>query len=310
MKIGTDLVTFNNPCFWNVKTEADIATLAAADAPAFWTRILDSVRDAGVCGIELTFPPFEPSALAATFGPQSRILSELRARGLEIWSSFFADLDRIPVSEHAQSEELILARVHAASELLAHLDGKVLVAGLPCREAFPSCSHRFVDLDFAAPLAGLLNRMGAASAEHGITLAIHTEAHSVACASRDVDLFMLLTDPRYVALCPDPAHIILEGCDPVSLVRRHLSRVVAMHWKDATGPMPATTPIDANIHARHRPYFCEPGAGRVDFASLNALLAHAPLSCGPILELDSCPTPIPALERGTEFIRQIAGHTA
>ena len=310
MKIGMDLVTFNNPSFWGVGTETDIVSLAAANEAAFWARVLDSAHAAGICGIELTFSPFELSSLAQTFASNSRILSELHERKLEIWSSFFADLSRIPPSEHAEAEEHILKRVHDASKLLSALGGRVLVAGLPCRETFLSSPPQFVDMAFATPLAELLNRMGAATAQHGITLAIHTEAHSVACASRDVDLFMLLTDPRYVALCPDPAHIILEGSNPVEVVRRHLDRVVAMHWKDAMAPMPITTPIDADIHARHRPYFCEPGAGRVDFAALNRLLAQAPLLCGPILELDSCPDPVPALERGTTFIREIAGRTA
>ncbi|MGO7793297.1 hypothetical protein ACC703_39110, partial [Rhizobium ruizarguesonis] len=44
------------------------------------------------------------------------------------------------------------------------------------------------------------------------------EAHSIFAAARDVDLMMLLTDPAYVHMCPDTAHIIVAVSDPIQLV--------------------------------------------------------------------------------------------
>lgn len=73
------------------------------------------------------------------------------------------------------------------------------------------------------------------------------------------------------------------------MLTRHVARVVAMHWKDATSAMPVDTPIGQDIHTRHRAYFCELGNGQANFAQLAALLARAPLRCGPIMELDACP---------------------
>lgn len=35
-------------------------------------------------------------------------------------------------------------------------------------------------------------------------------------ASRDVDLFMLLTDPRHIGLCPDTAQFAVAGSDPIA----------------------------------------------------------------------------------------------
>ncbi|WP_010516687.1 sugar phosphate isomerase/epimerase family protein [Komagataeibacter oboediens] len=310
VKIGTDLVTFYNPAFWGVRTEAEVATVAAADGRAFWTRIFDSLHDAGITGLELTFPPFDQAGAVAAFGSEAALAHALKIRNLEIWSDFFPALDRIPVHEYASAEPQILAQVDAAARFLVAMGGKVLVAGLPCRRTFLSEPPAFVDLAFAAPIASLLNRMGFAAARHGITLAIHTEAHTVACAPRDVDLFMLLTDPRYVSLCPDPAHIILEGGNPTDVLTRHVARVVAMHWKDATSAMPVDTPIGQDIHTRHRAYFCELGNGQANFAQLAALLARAPLRCGPIMELDACPRPVPALQRGITFINHMVGENA
>jgi inosose dehydratase len=40
------------------------------------------------------------------------------------------------------------------------------------------------------------------------------------------------TDPKYVGLVPDTAHLSLGGMDPVKFVRENWSRVIAIHIKD------------------------------------------------------------------------------
>ena len=305
MKTGTDLITFYNPEFWGVTSEDDIARLAEKDRSLFWTKILDTQAGTGVSGIELTFPPFDWKSATTAFGSKENLVQELRIRGLSIWSSFFADLDRIPLSEHRATEEKILTSVAEAAAFLSSVGGKVLVVGLPCRTTWLSEPVQFVDMALAQPMADLLNRMGAVTARAGVALALHTEANSVFCAPRDVDLFMLLTDPRYVSLCLDPAHITIEGGDPVKLLERHLERVVAMHWKDASGVMPISVEINETIYAQHRPYFRPIGQGSVNFAELATRLKKSPLKCGPILEMDSCANPEEALKDGVRFINTI-----
>ncbi|MDT8871376.1 hypothetical protein RAA17_10585 [Komagataeibacter rhaeticus] len=80
MKIGTDLVTFYNPAFWGVTTEADITALAQADGRAFWTRLLDTLHMAGITGIELTFP-FDQMGAVAAFTSEAALKHELEIRG-------------------------------------------------------------------------------------------------------------------------------------------------------------------------------------------------------------------------------------
>ncbi|QEH96939.1 sugar phosphate isomerase/epimerase family protein [Gluconobacter thailandicus] len=310
MQLGTDLVTFYNPDFWGVSSEVEIAQLAQQDGRAFWMRLLDAQASTGVAGIELTFPPFDWRGAVAAFGSIDALLNELGQRGLAIWSSFFPDLDRIPISEHSASEQRILQSALDAAQFLSAVGGRVLVVGLPCRSTWCADPVQFVDMALAQPMADLLNRMGALTAREGIMLAVHTEAHSVCCAPRDVDLFMLLTDPRYVSLCFDPAHIILEGGNPTRVLDRHLERVVAMHWKDASGIMPLSIVIDETIYAKHRPYFRPLGEGDVDFSTLRSLLENAPLKCGPILEMDSCPAPEQALQKAAAFVRNTYGLTS
>lgn len=307
METGTDLITFYNPEFWGVSSEEQIQLLAEKDPRFFWTKILDTLSGTGVSGIELTFPPFNWETALQAFGSREDLIRELKTRNLEIWSSFFADLDRIPLSEHRSAEPKILKAVAAAAEFLASVGGKILVIGLPCRTTWLSEPVQFVDMALAQPMADLLNQMGAVTARAGVTLALHTEANSVFCAPRDVNLFMLLTDPRYVSLCLDPAHVTIEGGDPVKLLDRHLERVVAMHWKDASGIMPLTITIDETIYAQHRPYFRPTGQGSVNFPELATLLEKAPLKCSPILEMDSCAHPAEVLKSGARFIESIYG---
>ena len=67
-----------------------------------------------------------------------------------------------------------------------------------------------------ARMADIAHVVGEAVSRHGVKLAFHTESHSTLWYERDIDLFMALTDPRYVWLCPDSCHIALGGGDPVA----------------------------------------------------------------------------------------------
>jgi len=307
MNVGTDIITFYNPEFWGVETSEQISSVAAQSDAAFWTRIFDIATQSGLSGLELTFPPLDYRTAVAAFGSVPRLAEALSARGLAIWSSFFADLSRFPAADCAEQAESILAAVEEMSRFLASVGGRMIVVGLPNRTTWLTQPEGFVDFALAEPISRLLNRMGAVAALHGIALALHTEAHSLFCAPRDVDLFLLLTDPRYVHLCIDPAHIVLEGGDPVRLMARHLERVVAMHWKDASGAMPKDILIDPTIYARHGPYFRELGDGVVDFPALRSLLAAAPLCCDPIVEMDASADPVPVLQRAVSFVHRLTG---
>jgi sugar phosphate isomerase/epimerase len=304
MKFAVDLVTFYHPGFWGVESYEAVAAIAAADPRAFWTKLLDSVADAGVTGIELTFPPFDWRSAVAAFGSVDGVAAALSARGLVVASGFVVDLDRAPDLAGSAAQAHIVAETEAYARFVKACGGDVLVIGLPCRQTFNEQPPRFVDLASMGPVADLLNRMGAATARIGVRCALHTEAHSVFCAPRDVDLLMLLTDPRYVFFCPDPAHIILEGGDPLVVARRHAERIVIAHWKDATGPMPREVVIDHGIYDRHKPYFCPMGDGRVDWPAW-ATLMGAVTDAWSVLELDAAADPVAAIRDGRAFAQSM-----
>jgi len=306
MKFAVDLVTFYDPGFWGVSSHEAIAALAAADPLAFWTKLFDSVAQSGVTGIEMTFPPFDWRACVAAFGSVGVVSAELSARGLSVASGFVVDLDRASDLSDAKTQADIIAHMRDYAGFIRACGGDVLVIGLPCRQTFNEAPHRFVDLGAMAPLADLLNRMGAATAAFDVRCALHTEAHSVFCAPRDIDLLMMLTDPRYVFFCPDSAHMIIEGGDPVAIARRYRERIAIAHWKDATGPMPRDVVIDAGIYERHQPFFCAMGDGRVDWPQWSALLGGVP-DAWSVLELDAAVDPIGAIRAGRLFAEGLAG---
>ncbi|MBT9385154.1 sugar phosphate isomerase/epimerase [Pseudooceanicola sp. CBS1P-1] len=304
LRFGVDLVTFHHPGFWGVEDYAGIARRAAEDPLGFWTKILDAVAETGLEGIEMTFPPFDWQGAVAAFGSEAGLAEALSARGLRLCSGFFAELALGADLTDPAVEAGILASAARYGDFLAACGAEVMVAGLPMRQTPGETPARFFDFDAARALADLLNRLGALLAAKGLRLALHTEGHSVFAAARDVDLMLLLTDPAYVGLCPDTAHILLMGGDPVQLVERHHERVVIAHWKDATGPMPADTPIDDLIHDRHRPYFCGFGLGRVDWHAWMRLMRRRGIGGWAILELDAAPDPVGDLTRGLGFVRQ------
>lgn len=300
---GVDLVTFFHPGFWGVDGYDDIVGHARARPRAFWDKLLDGIEASGVTGVEPTFSPFNWRDAVATYGSVDGFANELSRRGLSLASGFFAELEDGTTMADQDVQARILASARDYAAFIAACGGDAMVIGLPMRKSPHADPPLFVDLRMVEALAGFLNRLGALVAKEGVRLALHTEAHSTFSTSRDVDLFMMLTDPVYVSFCPDTAHLIVAGADPLEVVKRHKERMVIAHWKDALGPMPADTPIDESIHERHRPYFCGFGVGRVDWHAWARLLRDIKFRGWAILELDAAPDPVADIAAGHAFVR-------
>lgn len=304
VKFGVDLVTFFHPGFWGGEDHAAIVEFARRTPRIFWDKALDGGAASGVTGVELTFPPFDWNSAVATYGSVEGFAAALESRGLQLASGFFNDIASAADFCDTATQEVIAQAALDYADFLAACGGEVMVAGLPLRQSPGAEPPRFFDMNQAQRLADLLNRIGAEVASRGVKLALHTEAHSVFAMARDIDLMLLLTDPAYVHFCPDTAHMVLAGGDPIQIVERHHERVAIAHWKDATGPMPADTPIGADIHERHRPYFCRLGAGRVDWPAWSRLSRDRGFAGWAILELDAAPDPVGDIVDGLAFVRQ------
>lgn len=94
-------------------------------------------------------------------------------------------------------------------------------------------------------IAGTLNELGRRTAEFGIRLAPHPHIWGPIERPQEVVRLLELTDPQYVSLTLDNAHINLGGGEPNEIIADHFERIVAIHWKDTepqyrgyTGPTP------------------------------------------------------------------------
>lgn len=218
-------------------------------------------------------------------------------------SGFFVDISAQP-SLAATDWAALTAEALEYAEFLSSLGCATMVAGLPMRVTRDAVPPLFVDFEYTAKLGGHLNDLAAATQrDSGVRLALHTEAHSVFWTPRDIDLFMLATDPLYVSFCPDTGHIRLAGSEPASVAERHLDRITIAHWKDASGTAPFDIAIDENLYEDHCTYFRRVGAGSVDWTAWASLISRTGLRDDVLLEVDAVPDPVAELTAARTYIQ-------
>ncbi|HMP40827.1 MAG TPA: sugar phosphate isomerase/epimerase [Roseiflexaceae bacterium] len=312
LRFATDLVTFYDPAYWGGSgAMSDLRDLVgpgkAWEPLSFWERVLDATREAGLDGIEITFAPGNWQSALTAYGSASGFAAAVHDRGLQVCSGFLStrlpngrELDIADTADHSAIFEL----VSGYAEFLKNCGADVMVASLPLRKSRDAEPPLFVDRQQAETIAGALNRMGYDCIRRGVRLALHPEAFSFLRNSRDVDLFMLLTDPTYVFLCPDTAQFTVAGSDPLDVVRRHRDRLIITHWKDAVGAAPADTAIDERIYDRQTQWFAPIGNGIVDWPGWLRLLRELRYSGWAIFELDAAHDPVADLRRMKRYVDQ------
>lgn len=226
-RFATDIVTFYHPGFWGLESADAFRDWAVKNPERFWDRTMDALAEAGVTGIELTFAPGDIDSVLRAFGDAPSFRHELQARGLSVVSAFIAESE-CPDWRDSDSLPAIVADAERRASFLADVGAGLLVAGLPMRATSGTRPPFFVDAAYMTRMADIAHIVGEAVAQHGVKLAFHTESNSTLWYERDIDLFMALTDPRYVWLCPDSCHIALGEATPSP------SRVAtpnASHWR-------------------------------------------------------------------------------
>jgi sugar phosphate isomerase/epimerase len=302
-RFATDAVTFYHPDFWGLESAAAVRGWAARNPEGFWERLMDALVEAGVTGLELTFAPGGIDSALRAFGDAPSFRRELAARGLSVVSAFIA-ASECPDWRLGENLPLIVADAERRAVFLAEVGADLLVAGLPMRKTFGTRPPLFVDAAYMTRMADIAHMVGETVAQHGVKLAFHTESHSTLWYERDIDLFMALTDPRYVWLCPDSCHIALGGGDPVAVARRHSQRVALAHWKDAVKPIDVHLTIDETIFTRQQPYMAELGTGIVDWRGWADAMSHTPGAGIVLIELDEAADPVAALRAGMAMAKK------
>jgi sugar phosphate isomerase/epimerase len=300
---AVDLITLYHPAFWGVSSHEDVAAKATADPASFWNRMLDTVAETGVTGIEVTFTPGDLDTAFQAYGSADGLREAVAARGLEIVSGYFGVIDGLKAPLDPTAQDSVLTAVDAYSRKLRDAGGSTVVSGLPATG--PSVSRgdsTFLDFDYLKGMADLANRIGAAVRDNGLTYAIHPEAGSVFCRRREIDLLLALTDPDVVSFCPDTAHLLLANGDPVAIVEGHRERVVLTHWKDAAGPLTVEIPDNEHRYEVVGEQFLPVGDGAVDWKAWSQMLDRIGYQGWTILELDDCPDPDVQIARARHFV--------
>lgn len=297
-RYGVDAVTFYHPSFWGVDTYDDILEVQRKDPRRIWETIFDALNQAEVSALELTFPPADWQSAVSAYGSAGAFKDALDARGLTLTGGFILGTEWGLSQDAANAVQEALAY----TEFLGEVGGDVMVAGLPMRRTRAAEPPLFIDQPFAQRVVDVVHAVADATLRRGVKLALHTEAHSMLCTRRDVNLLMNLTDPEYVFFCPDTAHLVLAGGDPVEIVTPHRDRVVIAHWKDARGRMPGGEVVDEHIHETHREYMCRLGTGVVDWRRWSELYGRTAGSSVRLLELDASPDPIGDMKHALTYL--------
>lgn len=254
----------NAPCSWGVEFPDDPRNPA-------WKTVLRECKQAGFDGIELGpvgYAPEDPEILRDGLAE-----FELELIGGVVFRAFH---------DAEQWDDVMDGSVRTCKALVANgAEHLVLIDSISPRRA--SAAGRWDDAEKMdqAEWAAYANRirtvakMGAE--EYGLTVGIH--AHAAGFMDFEPELERLLDeiDESFLKICFDTGHHSYAGFDPVAFMRRHVSRISYMHFKDIN-PQVKAWAVDNQIgfyEACAEGIFCKLGLGDVDFPAVRQILLDA-----------------------------------
>jgi sugar phosphate isomerase/epimerase len=177
--------------------------------------------------------------------------------------------------------ELIAAMVNFAHDFLA-----------PC-----ACDHWKTNMgsrpeggpsdDQLKILAHTLNEIGRQTIAFGVRLAPHPHIWGPMERERDMRKVMELTDPKYVYLTADTAHLTLGGGDALQIIRDYFPRVAEVHMKDTYPRYRANTATPTQAEHAKASLYHNLGAGGVDFPAIFKLLRARKFKGWVVYDLDA-----------------------
>jgi inosose dehydratase len=122
-------------------------------------------------------------------------------------------------------------------------------------------------------IARALDEIGKQTIAFGIRLAPHPHVGGTVILEHEVRAILGQTDPKYVWMVMDTAHLTLAGMDPVAIIKEYYPRVAEVHYKDVPARYrrwkgPAPTQEMENGQSLFQPM----GTGGVDFPTLHTFL--------------------------------------
>ena len=269
----------NAPCSWGVEFADD-----PRNPP--WRQVLADCAAAGYRGIELGpvgYMPEDPVVLGDALAEH-----DLELIGGVVFRPF----------HDPQAWDNVLDGTHRTCKALAahgaqHL---VLIDSISPRRAPTAGRAGEAEAMDRAEWTAYRDRIATSARigaeEYGLTVGIH--AHAAGFMDFEPELERLLdeVDENILKICFDTGHHSYAGFDPVGFMRRHMSRISYMHFKDID-PV-----VKADVIARRTGFydacgqgiFCNLGQGDVDFPAVRQVLLDAGFEGWCTVEQDCDPT--------------------
>jgi len=269
----------NAPCSWGVEFANDPRN-------PDWRHVLKENAEAGFTGIELGpvgFMPEDPAILAEALAEYNQELI-----GGVIFRAFH-DPDAW--------EDVMDGSIRTCKALAAHGATRLVIIDSisPRRAPTAGRADEAEQMDKAEWTAyrdriAQIAKMG--TEDYGLTVGIH--AHAAGFMDFEPELERLLdeVDETILGICFDTGHHSYAGFDPVAFMKRHMSRINYMHFKDIDPK------VKADVIAKRTGFydacgqgiFCNLGDGDVDFPTVRQLLLDAGFDGWCTVEQDCDPT--------------------
>ena len=177
---------------------------------------LDEIAALGFKGFE-TF-----AAVVDTYGNKvSEFQDLIGQRGLELVTVYGGG----PMNEAHRMDEMIARNVGFAKFLAAHGADRLVLGGGSRAPGGPSS-------DDLHNQAHCMNEIGRRCLDFGVLACYHPHYATTVETDEEIEIMMHYTDPRYVFLCPDTAHVRKGGGNELAVVRTYADRVKYVHLKD------------------------------------------------------------------------------
>jgi inosose dehydratase len=269
----------NAPCSWGIE-------FASGDGYPTWQRVLNECKQAGYNGIELGpigYMPEDPAVLGEA----------LAARDLTL----IAGVVFRSFSDPAKWDDVMQASVRTCKALVAHgAKHLVLIDAISPRRAATAGRPNDAEQMSTAEWAGFAQRfrdiakMG--TEEYGLDVSLHSHAAGFMDFEPEVERLLADVDEKYLKICLDTGHCHYAGFDPVAFMKRHMSRITYVHFKDINPVVRAASTANHTgfYEACGNGIFCNLGDGMTDFKTVRQLLLESGYQGWCTVEQDCDPT--------------------
>jgi inosose dehydratase len=229
-------------------------------------QAIDDISSIGFQGIQ-----FRLDALTEFKPPQLRDLLAERKLTFVALSSGEVSLDKPDEEEIA---------THLAHAQFVKDCGGLYLQLLDQLKPYP----RTVTADDCKRLGKLLTQIGKRTADIGIPVGYHNHMNTIGEHPQNLDLVLENSDPQYVKLELDTAHMVAGGGGPAKAIERYHDRLLFLHLKDVVD-----APMTGN--AKYPFQWVELGRGKVDLPAVFTALEQVRFKGWAVVELDRVPDP-------------------